>query len=262
MGKDTRKSTTYLKLIAIALAAYVAWVAATYLLEGRINLFLTVDPVGRITYITIANIAIGTVVSTLVIRHLVKSQFINPKLIGANKSGRRTAIVIAAAFVGGLGLFMLQNPRTIEPIVVFNTFMQVLPVSIAEVMVCWALIGSSFESLSRHKGKVASILVGAVAASTLFAVYHYAHSPPFNQTSMVLFLLLPSIATAVTYFLGRDIYAAIIVQNFMGIVGVMSGLPDLEAYRQPMVPIYTLSAVSAGALIVVVSVIQIGRAHV
>lgn len=123
MGKDTRKSTTYLKLIAIALAAYVAWVAATYLLEGRINLFLTVDPVGRITYITIANIAIGTVVSTLVIRHLVKSQFINPKLIGANKSGRRTAIVIAAAFVGGLGLFMLQNPRTIEPIVVFNAFM-------------------------------------------------------------------------------------------------------------------------------------------
>lgn len=249
------KSTASLKLIAVALAAYVAWVAATYLLEGRINLFLTVDPIGRITYIAVANIAIGTVVSALVIRHLVKSQFIDPRLIGVNKSGKRTVAIIAAAFVGGLGLFMLQNPRTVEPVVVLNAFMQVLPVSIAEVMVCWALIGSSFESLSKHKSRVVSILVGAVAASTLFAVYHYAHSPPFNQTGMVLFLLLPSIATAVTYFLGRDIYAAVIVQNFMGIVGVMLGLPDLEAYRQPMVPTYALSAASVGTLVVAVSVI-------
>lgn len=252
MGSSKNAS---LKLIAIALAAYVVWVAATYLLEGRIGLFLTVDPIGRITYVAVANIAIGTVASAFVIRHLVKSQFIDPRLIGVNKSGKRTAVIVVVAFVGGLGLFMLQNPRTVEPIVVLNAFMQVLPVSIAEVMVCWALIGSSFESLSRHKGKVASILVGAVAASTLFAVYHYAHSPPFNQTGMVFFLLLPSIATAVTYFLGRDIYAAIIVQNFMGIVGVMSGLPDLEAYRQPMVPIYALSAASVGALVVAVSVI-------
>jgi hypothetical membrane protein len=78
-------------------------------------------------------------------------------------------------------------------------------------MVCWALIGSSCESLAKNKNKrrfVSSILVGAVAASVLFGVYHYAHSPPFNQTSVVLFLMLPSIATAVTYFLGRDIYPA------------------------------------------------------
>jgi hypothetical protein len=35
---------------------------------------------------------------------------------------------------------------------------------------------------------------------------------------MVLFLTFQSIATAVTYFLGRDIYAAVIPQNFKGIV--------------------------------------------
>jgi ABC-type uncharacterized transport system permease subunit len=123
-------------------------------------------------------------------------------------------------------------------------------------MVCWALIGSSCESLAKNKNKrrfVSSILVGAVAASVLFGVYHYAHSPPFNQTSVVLFLMLPSIATAVTYFLGRDIYAAVIVQNFMGIVGVLSNLPSLEAFRQQMVPIYALSAVSVAALIISVA---------
>jgi hypothetical protein len=65
--------------------------------------------------------------------------------------------------------------------------------------------------------------------------------------------MLPSIATAVTYFLGRDIYAAVIVQNFMGIVGVLARLPNLEGYRQPIVPIYALSAVSVAALVIVVS---------
>jgi hypothetical protein len=245
-----------LKLVAIALSLYIIWVVATYILEGRIHLFQKVDPIGRMTYVIIANIAIGTVLSAIAIRYLLKAQLVKPRQLGLSKSRLRTAAIIGSAAAGGLALFMLQNPRTTEPIIVFNAFMQVLPVSIAEVMVCWALIGSSFESLAKNnnKARILSVLAGAVAASLLFGVYHYAHSPPFNQTSMVLFLMLPSIATAVTYFLGRDIYAAVIVQNFMGIVGVLAGLPNLEVYRQPMVPIYALSVVSVAALIISVSV--------
>src|SRR5215203_5050972 len=256
MSEQEVSSRNLLKLIAIALSLYIIWVVATYLLEGRILLFQKVDPIGRMTYVVIANIAIGTVLSAIAIRYLLKAQLVKPEQLGLNKSQLRTAAVIASAAAGGLALFMLQSPRTLEPIVVFNVFMQALPVSIAEVMVCWALIGSSFESLAakNNKGRIISVLVGAVAASVLFGVYHYAHSPPFNQTSIVLFLMLPSIATAVTYFLGRNIYAAVIVQNFMGIVGVLAGLPNLEVYRQPMVPIYALSAVSVAALVISVSV--------
>lgn len=256
MSGQGRNPRNALKLVAIALSLYIIWVVATYILEGRIHLFQKVDPIGRMTYVIIANIAIGTVLSAIAIRYLLKAQFVKPRQLGLSKSRLRTAAIIASAAAGGLALFMLQNPRTTEPIVVFNTFMQVLPVSIAEVMVCWALIGSSFESLAKNnnKARILSVLAGAVAASLLFGVYHYAHSPPFNQTSMVLFLMLPSIATAVTYFLGRDIYAAVIVQNFMGIVGVLAGLPNLEAYRQPMVPIYALSVVSVAALVISVSV--------
>lgn len=208
------------------------------------------------TYVVIANIAVGTVLSAIAIRYLLKAQLVKPKQLGLSKSRLRTVAIIASAAGGSLTLFILQNPRTTEPIVVFNAFMQVLPVSIAEVIVCWALIGSSFESLAtkNNKGRIISVLVGAIAASVLFGVYHYAHSPPFNQTSIVLFLMLPSIATAVAYFLGRSIYAAVIVQNFMGIVGVLAGLPNLEEYRQPMVPIYALSAASIAALVISVSV--------
>jgi hypothetical protein len=256
MSEQEVSSRNPFKLIAIALSIYIIWVAATYLLEGRIHLFQKVDPIGRMTYVVIANIAIGTVLSAIAIRYLLKAQLVKPEQLGLNKSRIRTAAVIASAAAGGLALFMLQNPRTLEPIVVFNVFMQALPVSIAEVMVCWALIGSSFESIAKNnnKRKIMSVIVGAIAASVLFGVYHYAHSPPFNQTSIVLFLMLPSIATAVTYFLGRDIYAAVIVQNFMGIFGVIANLPALEPFRQPMVPIYVLSAVSVAVLVISVSV--------
>lgn len=249
------KPRSTLAFIIIALAVYAAWVASTYILEGRINLLQTVDPVGRITYVAIGNISIGTVFSALAIRYLIRSNFVRPRQVGLSKSKSRTAIVLGAATVGIFALFAVQNPRTLEPIVVFNVFMQALPVSTAEVMVCWALIGSSFESQSRKRGRVTSIVVGAIIASVLFGVYHYAHSPPFNQTRVVLFLMLPSIATAIIYFVGRDIYAAIIVQNFMGIVGVMANLPNLEVYRQPMIAIYALSAVSVAALIISVSIV-------
>jgi hypothetical protein len=180
--------------------------------------FQKVDPISRMTYVVIANIAIGTVLSAIAIRYLLKAQFVKPEQLRLNKPRLRTAAsIIASAAGGGLALFMLQNPRTTEPIVVFNAFMQVLPVSIAEVLLCWALIGSSFESLTKNinKGRIVSFIVGAIAASVLFGVYHYAHSPSFNRTSMVLFLMLPSIATAITYFLGRNVYAAVMVQNFI-----------------------------------------------
>jgi hypothetical protein len=261
MSEEEIKPRNALKLIAIALLIYIIWVAATYILEGRIHLFEKVDPIDRMAYVVIANIAIGTVLSAIAIRYLLKAQLIKPEQLGLSKSRLRTAAIIGSAVVGGLTLFVLQNPRTLEPLIVFNVFMQALPVSIAEVMVCWALIGSSFESVARNNNNnnnkrriVSSVIVSAVAASVLFGVYHYAHSPPFNQTTIVLFLMLPSIATAVTFFLGRDIYAAVIVQNFMGIVGVLAGLPNLEVYRQPMVPIYALSAVSVAALVISVSV--------
>lgn len=257
MSKQELRARNSLKLVAIALSIYIIWVAGTYILEGRIYLFQKVDPIGRMGYVIIANITIGTVLSAIAIRYLLKAQFVKPEQLGLNKSRLRTAAIIASAAAGGLALFMLQNPRTTEPIIVVNVFMQALPVSIAEVMVCWALIGSSFESLTKNQNKgraVSSVLIGAVAASVLFGVYHYAHSPPFNQTSIVLFLMLPSIATAVTYFLGRDIYAAVIVQNFMGIFGVIANLPALEPFRQPMVSIYALSAVSVATLVISVSV--------
>lgn len=49
------------KLIAIPIAVYLVWILATYLLEGRISLLQKPDPLGRLIYAIVANIAIGTV---------------------------------------------------------------------------------------------------------------------------------------------------------------------------------------------------------
>ena len=123
MTQQTINSRNAVKLIAIALSIYVIWVAATYILEGRIHLFQKVDPIGRITYVVIANIAIGTVLSAIAIRYLMRAQLVKPEQLGLNKSRLRTAAIITLAAAGGLILFMVQNPRTTEPIVAFNVFM-------------------------------------------------------------------------------------------------------------------------------------------
>src|SRR5215207_8169516 len=86
MSEQEISSRNALKLIAIALSIYIIWVAATYILEGRIHLFQKVDPIGRMAYVVIANIAIGTVLSAIAIRYLLKAQLLKPEQLGLTKS--------------------------------------------------------------------------------------------------------------------------------------------------------------------------------
>jgi hypothetical protein len=90
--------------------------------------------------------------------------------LGFRSLGRTLIASLIALVVGG-GLFVLQGPPSLNPLVIFNGFAQVLPVSIAELVVCWAVIGGSFEALAKPKGKVLAVIVGIVAANFLFGVY-------------------------------------------------------------------------------------------
>ena len=109
--------------------------------------------------------------------------------------------------------FAIQGPPSLDPLVVLNAFAQVLTVTIAEIVVCWGLIGSVFESNTRQKGKHLSLMTGIGAPSILFGVYHFAHSPPFNTIAMVLLITLRGIATSMFYFTVRDIYGTIVFHN-------------------------------------------------
>ena len=124
-----------------------------------------------------------------------------------------------------------------------------LTVSIAEVVVCWATVGASFESVTQSKGKFVSVLVGIVAATIFFSAYHIGHSAPFNQVNMILFLLVPGFLTSLFYFISREIYATILFHNFQGMVGVISSLENTDILSRPLYPLYLLMLLSVLALI-------------
>lgn len=235
------------KLIVIPITLYLIWVLATYLLEGRINLLQKTDPLGRFTYTVVANIAIGTVIAIWLLKPSISSGFLTIRQLGF-QSIKRILIVVTIAGITGLVLFVVQHPVTLDPVVVLNIFAQTLPVSIAEVVVCWAIIGTTFESVARNNVRIISIIFGAAIATILFGLYHFAHSPPFNEPGTVLFLMYPGTLTSIVYFIGRDIYATIIFHNFQALFGVMMNV-NITSFIQPVYPILILAAVSMLVLV-------------
>ncbi len=238
--------------ILASISVYLIWVIATYILEGRILTLLRPEAVfERIVYTVVANFLIGTVVAAWVLRSFVKSGFATLKQLGFN-SIYRTVVAVVVAGVIGFGLLVILNPSSLNPIVILNVYAQVLTVSIAEIIVCWGVIGVRFEALSRTRGRVVSIFVGILMADFLFGIYHFAHSPPFNQIGMVLFLMVVGLFTSLVYFFGRDIYATIVFHNFFGVLGVMQTLEksgNLATYNQPLLPILTMALLAVIILI-------------
>jgi membrane protease YdiL (CAAX protease family) len=247
------------KVILIPISLYLIWVLATYLLEGRINLLQRPDPVGRYAYAIIANILIGTIIAIWFLKPSIKSRFSTQSQLGFRPL-KHTIMVVAIAAIVGFGLFAIQRPPSVNPVLIMNVFAQTLPTSIAEIVICWVLIGATFESLTRRKNKntsnninnkseISSTVIGAVVATVLFGLYHFAHSQPFNQPNMVIFLMYPGLLTSIVYFVGRDIYAAIIFHNFQALFGVMAGIINIEPFTRPLYPVIILAIVSMLVLI-------------
>lgn len=230
-------------------AVYLVWTLATYLLEGRINLLQQPTIAGRYTYVLTANILIGTIGAIWVIRSLLSSQSVSLTQMGFKPLGRTVLTIVIVVVIGVVYLFLVR-PATWSLLVIINGYAQVLTVSIAEIIVCWALVGASFESLAKSKGKVLSLLVGILAATVFFSVYHIGHSAPFNQVHMMLILLMPGIVTSLFYFISREIYATILFHNFQGTFGVLSNLKNPELLDRPLYPLYFLVLLAVVGLIV------------
>jgi len=226
--------------VALVAAAglFVVWMLATYLLEGRIRTLLRPDDTAaRLLYALVANLAIGIGGAALLMRAAVRRSMRTAADAGL-RGDRRTAVSLALGFALGGTLFVVQRPVTLAPAVLLNAFAQVWVVSVAEVLVCWVALGGAIGRLGG--GSIGWRLMAWIAAAAAFAVYHFAHSPPFNTPEMVGLLAIVGLGTGGFYFTLREVYGTIVFHNFLALQGVTRALAEsgrLEAAASPEVPL-------------------------
>jgi hypothetical protein len=240
--------------LVAALALYLVWTFATWLLEGRIETLLRPDAVtDRLMYATVANLLLGIAGAVVLLRFILNWTGVARSAAGFG-SLDRTAVAVVAGLVLGLAFYALSGGATSDPIAIANAFAQVLVVSAAEVIVCWAVVGSVTESAFRGSGRWLAIGLAAVVASILFGVYHFAHSAPFNTLGMVAFLSAIGLVTSLFFFVSRDVYGTIAFHNFLGVLGVVNALAakdQLQPMMQLQVPLMVTAAVTVVALVLV-----------
>jgi hypothetical protein len=243
--------------VVSAVGVFAVWMLATYLLEARVGTFLRPDATNRFVYTVIANMLIGTIGSALVIRAIVRrAELPRVTTYGIAKPLRILVLVPLAAVVAGLFLVGQKLP-TSDPVILANASAQVLVVSIAEVVVCWALFGAVLRNAFGSGAGPAAI--AAVSAALVFGLYHFAHSPPFNTLGMVLLLSGIGVATGMFFFLGGDLYSTIVLHNAFAVRGVIQALAEsgsLDRYVSPQLPLIA-TAIAAVVVLVIADVVLI-----
>ncbi len=233
-----------------ATALYFTWMLATYVTEGRFGLLLRPNSAGLIAYGLIANILVGIGLAALVLRLALIAKTATLEQVGL-RSWRSLPLAVVLAGLGGIGLFVAQNPYVADPLTLVNVFTYILPIAIAEVLVCWAALGTSLESLTHSQGRVFSTLTAILGTNLFFSLYHFAHSSPYNQPEMIFFFFLPGLVTSLIYFvLERDLYATIWIQSLLGTIGLIRSTADLAPFREPLLPSYL---VALGAVLTLVA---------
>jgi hypothetical protein len=236
----------------LALLLYLGWTLVTYLLEGNLRTLLRPEAMrDRLPYAFVANVAVGVVVTALLLGKLVRWEIITPAQIGL-RSPRHTLGCGSAAMVLGAAVYLLLRPASLQPVVVGNAFAQVLNVSIAEVLVCWAAVGPLLEAPLRRRQPSLSVVTAMLVCSTLFGVYHFAHSPPFNSPRTVFFLSAVGLFTSVFYSITREVYATIIFHNCLGVAGVtqaLAGAGRVSSLQTPLPVLYVTAALGVAVLV-------------
>ena len=99
-----------------------------------------------------------------------------------SRDARRLPHALASIMVGGLLGFVfyaVQGPPTFDPVVIANAFAQVLVVSAAEILVCWALVEEQNNLPDNHPDKYYRTVKPVVvndevgAAALVFTVIAY-----------------------------------------------------------------------------------------
>ena len=237
-------------LILAAVALYGIWTLATYLLECRKKTFLKPpSSTDRLVYAVVANLLIGTLGSIMLIRWFATHSV--PPWPGF--ATQRVVLSVPAGLILGIVLLAIQRPATWNPTVLLNGYAQTLVVSIAEVLVCWGVLGAAVRFGTASLGTLSSIIIGLLVASVAFGAYHFGHTAPFNTPPVVLGLSVVGLATGLFFVVSGDIYGTIAFHNFFAVKGVTGSLSKqglLDQFRRPQPALLAMAVVAVALLII------------
>lgn len=212
------------RLTMMAAALYLSWVAATYLLEGLPRTLLRPEATAlRAAYALVANITVGLGGSAVVLVWLARRHPASAAAAGFGHARRTLVGVLGGAALGGV-TYWVQAPPPRPPAALLNAFAQVIPVSAAEVVVCWsvtaAVIARVRPSATARRARLLALGPGAV----LFGLYHVAHSPPFSSAAMIALLTGVGIVSGVFYAVSGDVHGTVVFHNFLALFGVLEAM--------------------------------------
>ena len=95
------------------------------------------------------------------LRSSLRAKFVTSKQLGFQSLRRILTLVVIAIAIGSV-LFLTSNPAagSTNATVIANILAQTLPTSITEVVVCWAVVGTVFESPPQKSMEKVMIQIG------------------------------------------------------------------------------------------------------
>lgn len=209
-----------------ATALYLSWALATWFFEGRTGLLLRTDAdAERAFYAFAVNILLGLGGGFAVLRLLIRRGGLTAEVAGFGSRVPSVRWLLLAVLLATL-CYVLLGPWNVSPVLLLNAWLQVLVVSAAELMVCWALLAGTLQVALGPLGRRASAAGAVMIAAILFGLYHFAHSPPFSSAQTVAMLIPVGVVTGTFFMLSRDAYATVLFHNGLGMIGVVGALEE------------------------------------
>ncbi len=188
----------------------------------------------------------GTVVPGLAIRWLMQNGWHSGGLpidgTDVPLLGLSLAVGLALIALVLRGSLKTEFPRVIR------LLLALFPVSLAEVLVFLSILFNWTERIAASMvGSPWASVAAAIASAALFGLYHFTHSPPWNNWAQAGRLSVVWLFVCLVYVLTRDAWAAAIIDASFATIGfVRNRVTTLNG--APIVRAIALDALSVGVV--------------
>ena len=192
----------------------------------------------------------GTLVPVLAVRSLTQNGWIRDDL---PINGSDSVLLVISLIVGfSIIALALRGQLSEELRHSLRLFVALFAVSLAEVLVFLSVVFNVTEVVA---GSLLhppwSALAAAIVSSALFGLYHFTHSPPWNNWAQAALLFVVWLFVCLAYVLTRDAWVAAIIDTSFATIGfIRNRVTTLDGTR-----IVTALALDALSIMVVVIVI-------